>query len=39
LNGKPLKNQWLYNDQITGGGKLMVEMGKEVNKGFWGSKE
>jgi putative alpha-1,2-mannosidase len=36
LNGKPLKSQWLYNDQITGGGKLTIELGPEANKGFGG---
>ena len=36
LNGKPLKSQWLFNDQITGGGKLTIELGPEANKGFGG---
>jgi putative alpha-1,2-mannosidase len=36
LNGKPLTNQWLPHDQITGGGKLVLEMGKYPNI-KWGS--
>ena len=35
LNGKPLTNQWIYHDQITGGGKLIIELGKNPNP-KWG---
>lgn len=35
LNGKPQTNQRLYHDQITGGGKLIIELGKNPNQ-KWG---
>ncbi len=36
LNGNPLTNQWIYHDEITRGGKLVLDMGKTSNK-KWGS--
>jgi len=35
LNGKPLMKQWFYHDEITGGGKLVLQMGNVPNKA-WG---
>ncbi|MCX6326924.1 MAG: GH92 family glycosyl hydrolase [Bacteroidia bacterium] len=35
LNGKPLTKQWFYHDEITAGGKLVLEMGNTPNK-KWG---
>lgn len=36
LNGKPLTNQWIFQDQITGGGKLELNMGPAPDK-KWGN--
>lgn len=38
LNGKPLTKQWFHHDEITGGGKLVLEMGNTPNKS-WGVAE
>lgn len=38
LNGKPLTKQWFHHDEITGGGKLVLEMGNTPNKS-WGVSE
>jgi predicted alpha-1,2-mannosidase len=38
LNRKPLTKNWLYHDEITGGGKLVLEMGNAPNKN-WGNSE
>jgi predicted alpha-1,2-mannosidase len=38
LNGKPLTKYWLYHDEITKGGKLVLEMGSTPNKN-WGNLE
>jgi len=35
LNGKPLTNQWFFEDEITQGGKLLLQMGNVPNKS-WG---
>ena len=35
INGKPLSGPWFYHDEITGGGKLILEMGKDKNQ-KWG---
>jgi len=35
LNGKPLNKAWIYFDEITTGGKLILMMGKQPNKN-WG---
>ena len=34
LNGQPLTRSWITNDEITGGGKLVLTMGSEPNKTF-----
>ncbi len=36
LNGNPLTNQWIFQDEITKGGKLELEMGSIPNKN-WGN--
>lgn len=36
FNGKPQNGQWLFHHEITKGGKLILEMGKEPNKN-WGT--
>jgi predicted alpha-1,2-mannosidase len=36
INDKPLTNQWLFHDELTSGGKLILEMGSTPNKN-WGS--
>ena len=36
LNEKPLTNQWLFHDELTSGGKLVLEMSGTPNKS-WGS--
>ena len=38
LNGRPLNRAWLRYDEITGGGKLELEMGAQPNKN-WGTGE
>lgn len=35
LNGEPLMKQWFYHDEITRGGKLVLQMGNVPNKA-WG---
>lgn len=34
LNGKPLKRSYITQDEIAGGGKLVLEMGPQPNKDF-----
>jgi putative alpha-1,2-mannosidase len=36
LNGKELPNQWIFQDEMTKGGKLELEMGPNPNKN-WGN--
>jgi predicted alpha-1,2-mannosidase len=36
VNGKLLDNVWLYHEVVTGGGKLVLQMGSKPNKS-WGS--
>ena len=38
LNGKQLNKQWFYHDEITKGGKLILEMGKTPNIN-WGGEQ
>lgn len=38
LNGKPLTKQWFFEDEITKGGKLLLQMGNVPNKG-WGDQK
>jgi predicted alpha-1,2-mannosidase len=37
LNGRPLKNSWIYASEIHKGGELILNMGKKTNKN-WASK-
>jgi predicted alpha-1,2-mannosidase len=39
LNGKPLYNQWIFHDLITGGGKLILQMTNTPNKEWGGQKK
>lgn len=34
FNGKPLKGQWLFHDEIVKGGKLTLEMSNSANKNW-----
>jgi putative alpha-1,2-mannosidase len=36
LNGKELLNQWIFQDEVTKGGTLELEMGPNPNKN-WGN--
>lgn len=36
LNGKPLLKQWIFHNELTKGGKLVLEMGPSPNQ-KWGS--
>ena len=36
LNGEPLDRPWFYQQQLVGGGKLVLHMGTEPNE-KWGS--
>jgi len=38
LNGKPLINQWFFEDELTQGGKLLLLMGNVPNKS-WGDQK